>query len=90
MALEIDQTWKRENFVDNDDAHDATRSETLPYKSTSIYVNMAASVQLRTDKQKYGAESDASLSGSVCMLEIVSYLRECNDMETHMQVCNTY
>ena len=39
MALEIDQTWKRENFVDNDSIHDATRPETLPYKSTSIYVN---------------------------------------------------
>ena len=53
MALEIDQTWKTENFIDNDDAHDATRSEILPYRSTSIYVNMAASVQLRTNKPNY-------------------------------------
>ena len=64
MALEIDQTWKTENFIDNDDAHDATRSEILPYRSTSIYVNMAASVQLRTNKPNYDAESNASLSGS--------------------------
>ena len=54
MALEIDQTWKRENFINNDDAHDSARSETLPYKSKSIYVNLAASVLLSTSTPKYG------------------------------------